>query len=226
MQFSVANSNRNKENVPTDNTLNDNAVDEVNFIKLSQSTLKEILTEIKEIRKGQDEILQKINNLENKSKSSKDILQAVQKLNLPVQTVEQFQILIKDEKALSILERYFILLGGLNISNALDGFLKASVTDKLIKTSFTWKEGEQKIRFRETPLSLRYYGALRQIEQFKNTSIKEFEVEMAKVIKNAQQRHYMVQHRVMQVSSSALQRSKMEEELAANYASAAARNRQ
>ena len=48
---------------------------------------------------------------------------------------------------------------------------------------------------------------------------------MAKVIKNAQQRHYMVQHRVMQVSSNALQRSKMEEELAANYASAAARNR-
>ena len=43
MQFSVANSNRNKENVPTDNTLNDNAVDEVNYIKL----LKEILTEIK-----------------------------------------------------------------------------------------------------------------------------------------------------------------------------------
>ncbi|XP_071626609.1 uncharacterized protein [Temnothorax longispinosus] len=227
-----ANLNRNKENISNDNALKHKAADEENYIDLSLlnnnhlSILKLILTEIKEIKKGQDKILQKINNLENKQKSSKDIIRAVQQLNLPVQTVEQFQILIKDEKALSILEQYFILLGGLNISNALDGFLKASVTDKLIKTSFTWKEGEKKIRFRETPLSLQYYGALRQIEQFKNTSVKEFEVEMAKVIKNAQQRHYMVQQRAVQGSSSALHRSKVEEELAANYAVAGAGNQE
>ncbi|XP_077263058.1 uncharacterized protein LOC143897937, partial [Temnothorax americanus] len=183
-------------------------------------------------KKGQDKILQKINNLENKQKSSKDIIRAVQQLNLSVQTVEQFQILIKDEKALSILEQYFILLGGLNISNALDGFLKTSITDKLIKTFFTWKEGKThpldqngKILLLEQHSPTSDLRALRQIEQFKNTSVKEFEVKMAKVIKNAQQRHYMVQQRAVQGSSSALHRSKVEEELAANYAVAGAGNR-
>ncbi|XP_071648489.1 uncharacterized protein [Temnothorax longispinosus] len=100
-----ANLNRNKENIPNDNALNYKAVDEENYINLSLSILKSILSEIKEIKKKQAKILQKINNLENKQKSSKDIVRAVQQLNLPVQTVEQFQILIKDEKALSILPK-------------------------------------------------------------------------------------------------------------------------
>ncbi|XP_039303531.1 uncharacterized protein LOC120357408 [Solenopsis invicta] len=122
---------------------------------------------------------------------------------------------MNDEKALTILEKYFVLLGGFNISNALDGFLKASVTDKLIKSSFTWKEGDKKIRFRETALSLKYYGALRKIENFKNISVKDYELEMSKIIKNVQQRHYMSEHRKEHGNVNALEKSRAENLLAA-----------
>lgn len=57
----------------------------------------------RELKKGQEKILKEINKFGNAKNTTTDVIKAVQKLNLPLQTVEQFHSLMNDEKALVIL---------------------------------------------------------------------------------------------------------------------------
>ncbi|XP_039310375.1 uncharacterized protein LOC113002671 [Solenopsis invicta] len=92
-----------------ENVLNkDSEIEEEENVNILISTLKSILFEIKDLKKGQEKILEVINQFGNAKSTSTAVIKEVQKLNLPLQTVEQFHSLMNDEKALTILEKYFV----------------------------------------------------------------------------------------------------------------------
>lgn len=64
---------------------------------------KTFLNFSRELKKGQEKILEVINQFGNAKSTSTAVIKEVQKLNLPLQTVEQFHSLMNDEKALTIL---------------------------------------------------------------------------------------------------------------------------
>ncbi|XP_032682243.1 uncharacterized protein LOC116849317 [Odontomachus brunneus] len=168
--------------------------DDISISPVFQSIMQKLENVSKQVHSiGQQVHLigQQVNTLVSIQSLINDSQSIIQDLNLPISTREEYHEFNSDSKKLQILQTYLVTLGGLDLRGALNDFLKVTITDEFVARNITWKEGNNKLHFRESAISRTFFGAACRLVRLGPISFKEYCTEIKCTIKNATQRVYM-----------------------------------
>ncbi|XP_025262913.1 uncharacterized protein LOC112637399 [Camponotus floridanus] len=172
---------------------NCNVMDNANRICTSSDDMKTIRKSLQTLQENVCYIKASVDRLERKFNLQTDFRTAINEIGLPISNRQAYMAIDADKEKIAAIQGYMQSLGGINLRDTLNEFMKATFTDEFVAKNLTWRRGKaEKLHFRESAISVAFYGATKNIASLVDVTLKKYSEEIKIAIKNASQRHYMI----------------------------------